>query len=257
LVGGKKKHLLIEAVIFDLGGTLIEYAGEYAKWPDLEIPGMIAAHTALTEHGIDIPELARFQEIGFDLLPKRWRLATIGERNLTLDSLIGQILETADLPLPPTDILHSAARLYEAALCMGAVPLPNGRQVLAQLQTAGYRLGLISNTMFAGASHISDLERFGLAGYFETMLFSADANKWKPTTAPFLHVLETLSVEPTNAVYIGDDPTADVVGGQAAGMKTIYFPSSQRFPSLNGLRPDATINQLSDLPGCLVALNGA
>jgi putative hydrolase of the HAD superfamily len=244
---------LIQAVIFDLGGTLIEYAGEYATWPDLEIPGMTAAHTTLQQHEVEVPELDYFMTIGFELLPKRWRLATLGERNLTLDSLIGEILETADLPLPNSDLLHTAARQYEAALCKGAVPLPDGRQVLAQLQSQGYRLGLISNTMFTGASHIKDLERFELAHYFETMLFSADANKWKPTTAPFLHVLESLSIEPAHAVYIGDDPTADIVGGQATGMKTIYFPSTQRFPSLNGLQPNATITHLNQLPGILAS----
>lgn len=245
---------MIEAVVFDLGGTLIEYAGEYAKWPDLEIPGMTAAHTTLFEQDIDVPELERFQEIGFELLPKRWRRAMLGEANLKLDSLLGEILETAGLPRPSTETLHAAARKYEAALCRGAVPLPGGPQVLAQLKAEGYRLGLISNTMFAGESHINDLERFGLAGYFETMLFSADAGKWKPTTAPFHHVLEELSVDPANAVYVGDDPAADVVGGRASGMKTIYFPSSQRFPSSNGVQPDATINHLKELPHVLAAL---
>jgi putative hydrolase of the HAD superfamily len=128
---------------------------------------------------------------------------------------------------------------------------------LAELKGAGYQLGLISNTMFAGASHINDLKRFGLVDYFDAMLFSADVHKWKPTTAPFLHVLATLGVEPANAVYVGDDPAADVVGGRAAGMKTIYFPSSQRFGALDGIQPDASINGLKELPGCLVTLNGA
>lgn len=248
---------MIEAVVFDLGGTLIEYAGEYATWPDLEIPGMTAAHRTLSEHDVEAPDLEQFKLIGFELLPKRWQRAMRGEQNLTLDSLLGDIVETAELPRPNSDLLHTAARQYEAALCGGAAPLPGGQEVLAELRQAGYRLGLLSNTMFAGASHINDLERFGLAEYFEVMLFSADANKWKPTTAPFLHILEALEVEPANAVYVGDDPSADLVGGHAAGMKTIYFPSSQRFPSLNGVQPDATISHLRELPGCLVALNGA
>ncbi|MFZ0547595.1 MAG: HAD family hydrolase [Candidatus Promineifilaceae bacterium] len=248
---------MIKAVIFDLGGTLIEYAGTYADWPELETPGMTAAHEMLIKMGVTVPEYEQFQAIGFKLLPTRWRQATLGEQNLTVDSLLEEMFETAELSLPSTDILYKAARQYEAAFCSGAVPLPDGRQTLAHLQEEGYRLGLISNTMFAGASHISDLERFGLADYFETMLFSGDANKWKPTTAPFLQVLEALGIDPEQAVYIGDDPASDVIGGRAAGMKTIYFPSSQRFPSPNGVQPDATISRLSDLPGCLVALNGA
>ena len=248
---------MIEAVIFDLGGTLIEYAGKYKTWPELEIPGMEAAHATLTDHGVTVPVIDEFQTIGFGLLPTRWQAAMKGERNLTLDSLLGGILETAGLTLPESAVLHAATRQYEAAICGGAEPILHSDQLLPQLKESGYRLGLISNTMFAGASHINDLERFGMAGFFETMLFSADVNKWKPNTAPFLHVLEELEVEPANAVYVGDDPSADVVGGRATGMKTIHFPSSQRFTSPNGIQPDAIIHSLAELPASLVALNGA
>jgi FMN phosphatase YigB (HAD superfamily) len=42
---------------------------------------------------------------------------------------------------------------------------------------------------------------------------------------------------------------------EITGMKTIYFPSSQRFAPPNGIQPDATISGLKDLPGCLVKLS--
>ncbi len=248
---------MIKAVIFDLGGTLIDYAGEHATWPELEIPGMSAAYSTLGEQGVSLPGLNHFQSIGFQRLPERWQQATMGGPNLTIDSLLGDILETAEFALPPTAVLQAAARQYEAAMCQAALPIPNGRDTLTQLKEEGYQIGLISNTMFAGTSHINDLERFGLVDFFDIMLFSADVNKWKPTTAPFQHVLETLGVEATNAVYVGDDPAADVVGGQATGMKTVYFPSSDRFAPVHGIHPDATINSLRELPDCLVTLNRA
>ena len=41
----------IRAVIFDLGGTLIEYAGSYLHWPELETPGFMAAYEHLNGQG--------------------------------------------------------------------------------------------------------------------------------------------------------------------------------------------------------------
>ena len=53
---------------------------------------------------------------------------------------------------------------------------------------------------------------------------------------------------PDNAVFIGDSPVHDVVGGKAAGLYTIYFHSSDRFGEPDGEQPDATIHQLDELP---------
>jgi HAD superfamily hydrolase (TIGR01509 family) len=132
--------------------------------------------------------------------------------------------------------------------------IPDAPQVLAGLKEAGYRLGLLSNTMFTGQAHIADLSRFGLDGYFDAMLFSADVGKWKPTAAPFLQVAEELEVGPATAVYIGDDPASDIVGGRRAGMRTIHFQSSDRFPTPNGVIPHARIERLVELPDALTVI---
>jgi putative hydrolase of the HAD superfamily len=115
------------------------------------------------------------------------------------------------------------------------------------VKAAGYKVGLVSNTMFPGEMHQADMARFGLLDYFDTTVFSADVNKWKPNADPFLHVLGELGVGAETAVYIGDDPGSDVVGGRAAGMRTIYFPSSARFHKPNGVEPDGEIQSLAEL----------
>jgi putative hydrolase of the HAD superfamily len=246
---------MIEAIIFDLGGTLIEYSGGYTSWPDLETPGFAAAHRFLCDRGVEMPELDRFRLVGFDLLPGRWREATSGHRNLTLEDLMAEVLLNLKVPLPAAELIDGAAIAYEDAVRAEARPIPHGREVVATLKADGYRLGLISNTMFGSRAHINDLERFGLAGFFDTMLFSADHNKWKPRPDPFLHVMAELNVTPSEAVFVGDDPASDVVGGQRVGMKTIYFPSSQRFPSPDGVVSDGRINDLLELPLVLAAFN--
>ena len=246
----------IKAVVFDLGGTLIDYIGRYASWPDLETPGFTAAYDYLHLRGVPLPDPDRFRMVGFDLLPGRWRQATSGQKNLTLPSLLAEVLTNFNIPAPDSALLVEAAERYQAAVCADAMPIPDGHEVLGLLQAQGLKLGLISNTMFTGRAHIADMEKFGLASFFDAMVFSADENKWKPNAAPFLHILAQLGVDPGTAVFIGDDPASDVVGGRRAGMYTVYFRSNDRFAAPDGVLPDATIHALRELPPLISRLNG-
>jgi len=246
----------IQAVVFDLGGTLIEYAGPYAGWPALETPGFVAAYEHLARHGTVLPPFEHFRDTGFGMLPGRWQAATRGVRNLRLIDLLDEALQACRVNSYSPALLDAAAQRYERAICDQAHPLEDAQAMLATLRACGYRLGLISNTMFRGAAHVADLRRFGLDGYFDALLFSADENKWKPNMAPFAHVLEALGVDAETAVFIGDDPANDVVGAQRAGMRAIHIRSSQRFTIPQGVQPDATITHLRQLPDLLAVWQG-
>lgn len=241
----------IQAVIFDLGGTLIEYAGPYTAWPDLETPGFEAAYGLLAQQGVVLPAFEQFREAGFAMLPQRWRQATLGEQNLRLVDLLTAVLHTHDLHETDPTWLSEAAELYQTAICGQAHMFADAPQVLDYVKQQGYKIGLLSNTMFTGAAHMNDLRRFGLIDYFDALLFSADVGKWKPTAEPFLHIADMLEVAPATAVYIGDDPGSDVVGGQRAGMRTIHVQSSQRFPSPAGVEPDARVTSLGEVTAVL------
>jgi HAD superfamily hydrolase (TIGR01509 family) len=244
--------LIISAVVFDLGGTLIEYAGTYGKWPELETPGFMAAYDFLIKQGVHLPGFRQIREVGFELLPGRWQQAAAGRRNLRLLDLLQEVLLRCGVPDVPAATLEAAAGQYESAVTSQATMIPRAQETLAQVRAQGYRIGLICNTMFTSAAHRADLARFGLIHYFDTMLFSADANKWKPNAAPFLQVLADLDVAPDAAVYVGDDPASDVVGGQSAGMHTIHLKSSQRFHQPVEVKPDAQIHSLSELMPLLI-----
>ncbi len=240
--------MTIEAVIFDLGGTLIEYTGPYDAWPALETPGLQAAYDYLEQQGGQLPEFAVFRDTGFAILPGKWETAVSGGQNLRLVDFLGDIVHTccAANGIQPTWLV-TAADLYQTALCSQAHPLTGAQETLAALKAAGYKLGLLSNTMFTGAAHINDLRRFGLDSYFDAMLFSADAGKWKPQPTPYWHVLGELGVDPANAVFIGDAPEHDIVGAHAAGMRAVLIRASQRFHLPDWLTPDATIENLLEL----------
>lgn len=243
----------LKAVVFDLGGTLINYTGPYDKWPDLEAPGFEAAYNYLQGIGLELPSFRRICDTGFAMLPERWQLAAAGERNLRLVDLLGDVLQACDANHVPDHLLAQAAEDYMSAVRAQATVMPAAAETLMAVRDAGYRLGLLSNTMFTGEAHRHDLDRFALSDYFDTMLFSADVDKWKPTVAPFHQVLNELGVRPEEAVYIGDDPASDVVGGRRAGMVTIHIQSSQRFGQPDGVEPHAKIQTLEQLPPLLSA----
>ena len=239
----------INAVIFDLGGTLIEYAGSYDEWPALETPGFRGAYESIHAHGVALPDFETFKMSGFGLLPGWWEDATVGKRNLRVVDLLQEVLTAVNAPSIPAAWLDEASTAYEDGIHQQATMVEGASAALQAVKAAGYKMGLLSNTMFSARMHERGLNEFGLNG-FDAMLFSAAVNKWKPTAAPFLHLAESLGVDPKTAVYVGDDPRSDVVGGRAAGMKTVHIASSQRFEAAH-ISPDATLQSLTELDGLL------
>ncbi len=242
----------IDAIVFDLGGTLIEYAGPFDSWPALETPGFAAAYAYLASQGVDLPSLELVRDTGFVMLPGRWQMAMAGERNLRLADLLGDVLAACGVTAVSPQTLSAASHQYENAICAQAHVLDAAADTLDTLRSQGYKIGLLSNTMFTGQAHIADLKRFGLVEYFDTMLFSADAAKWKPNATPYLQVANELGIAAEAAVFIGDDPVNDILGGQRAGMRSIHIKSSDRFRPLPDVKADAQITSLTELPELLL-----
>lgn len=239
--------MAIETVVFDLGGTLIEYAGQYEHWPELETPGFAAAYEVLANSGQALPPFDAFRQAGFAHLPRMWQAATRKVANLQVHALLGEALAEIGVNSFANGDLLAAAEAYGAAIQQQAFVMEGAVAAVTAVKAAGYKVGLVSNTMFPGAMHQADMARFGLLDHFDATVFSADVNKWKPNADPFWHLLAELGVGAETAVYVGDDPASDMVGGRAAGMRTIYFPSSQRFAKPDGIQPDGEIQNLAEL----------
>ena len=239
--------MAVETVVFDLGGTLIEYAGTYATWPELETPGFLAAYGVLAGNGRSLPPFEQFCQAGFSHLPRMWRAATLREANLQVHGLLAAAWAELGINHFADEDLLAAAEAYGKAIQQQAFLVEGAVETVKAVKSTGYKVGLVSNTMFPGAMHQADMARFGLLDHFDATVFSADVNKWKPNAEPFLHLLDELGVRAETAVYVGDDPASDMIGGRAAGMRTIYFPSSPRFHLPDSLKPDGQINSLAEL----------
>ncbi len=113
--------------------------------------------------------------------------------------------------------------------------------VLGDLQTAGYRVVMITNR---GSSVNALLEEWDLAHYFEMVIDRDTAGAPKPYKAPFLHVNTALDISPHRSLHIGDSPYSDVQGAINAGWTPLLLDPENLFPDWDVAR----IQTLGDLP---------
>lgn len=90
-----------------------------------------------------------------------------------------------------------------------------------------YILGVISNRE---KPYQQEIETLGLAPFFELVLAGGELSMWKPDPYIFIHACEQMKVAPTDAVYVGDNYFADVVGARRAGLRPILYDPRGIFP---------------------------
>lgn len=96
-------------------------------------------------------------------------------------------------------------------------------EVLKELSTR-YRLAVICNTgATPGVILRKIMKADGIYSYFNVTVFSDEVGWAKPNTRIFMYTLSRISVQPTEAVHVGDDGITDVIGAKKAGMKVVWF----------------------------------
>jgi putative hydrolase of the HAD superfamily len=130
------------------------------------------------------------------------------------------------------------------------VPRPDAKQVVIELSKRGYHLGIIANTITE--SEIPDwLEEEGLTQYFETVILSSILGCRKPGTEIYLEATRRVGVDPARSVYVGDNPSRDILGTRLAGFgMTIILmepDTLEKEPSSGEEKPDLIIHELSEL----------
>jgi putative hydrolase of the HAD superfamily len=101
-------------------------------------------------------------------------------------------------------------------------PFPEAPPLLERLRGEGYLLGLLSD----GEPDIQygKLDAIGLRGAFDATLVSGELGRdaWKPSPRGLLALAERLGVEPSEAVYVSDNPAKDFKAARDAGMRSIW-----------------------------------
>ena len=157
------------------------------------------------------------------------------------------------LPEFPADkIAPLAVELtYQYRQSMGRRVLQrDAKQVVDELSKRGYILGIISNVITS--KEIPDwLEADGLTKYFKSVVLSSLYGRRKPDPEIYWEAARRAEVDPVRCVYVGDNPSRDVVGTRKAGFGMIIIlmepDELEKDPPTGENKPDLIIHEFSEL----------
>ncbi len=93
--------------------------------------------------------------------------------------------------------------------------------MLSALHADGLLVGIIANTWPDPPRLLRrELEEFGVAAQFDTIVLSSEGGARKPDAAIFERALAALGVDATHALHVGDRLVDDIEGAGAVGMLT-------------------------------------
>jgi putative hydrolase of the HAD superfamily len=97
----------------------------------------------------------------------------------------------------------------------------------------------------------ADLARIGMAHHFEVNLSAGTLGFAKPDLRAYAALAEALTLAPSEILFVGDEPHADVVGPRAAGMRTVWVNRAGRAWPEGLPCADLSIAHLGDLAALL------
>jgi HAD superfamily hydrolase (TIGR01549 family) len=214
---------VIDAVVFDVGETLVDETREYGTWADwLGVPRhtFSAVFGAIIASGRDYREVFQHFRPGFDLDTERRRRADEGYPETFGDD-----------------------DLY-----------PDARQCMSVLRDMGVWVGVAGNqTARAGAI----LRELHLPA--DMIATSDDWGVTKPDESFFRAVVDSAPCEAGNIVYVGDRLDNDLKPAKAAGMRTAFICRGpwgyiwEHHPDMVGAA-DWRLASLAELPGLVASV---
>jgi HAD superfamily hydrolase (TIGR01509 family) len=200
----------IRAVLFDLGGTLVDER-DFAGWAEL-------ARGVL----LDVSP----EEIGHAFLEVE---AEVDSSPLELDrdefvvEFWRRVLSRARAGPVPTEFARRFTDARRASAQNQALPLfSDVRRCLDHLRAERRRLGVVSNSE-SEATVRRILDRAGILGYFERVVSSGTEGVAKPDPEIFRRAVGRLGLEPAEALFVGNLPRTDAVAAARAGLHAIWL----------------------------------
>lgn len=101
------------------------------------------------------------------------------------------------------------------------------REALGRLRGMGYRMAVLSNR---DKPFQETLDTHRISEFFEFSLAGGEVDSYKPEPGLFEHALKRAGLTAQEAIYVGDNYFADVVGSRRAGLTPVLFDPEGIFP---------------------------
>ncbi len=180
-----------DLVLFDLDGTLLDSAPDFVATIDI-------MRAARRESAITLQELRPHVSKG--------ARAMLGAGFPQLDT------PTREAMVP--EFLH----VYEAELARHGTPFDGVELLLAAIEAAGCRWGIVTNK----PEHLAKLllPRLGWQSRCSILVGGDTLPVRKPDPLPLLHAAQLLGIDALDCVYVGDDER-DIAAARAAHMPSV------------------------------------
>jgi HAD superfamily hydrolase (TIGR01549 family) len=214
--------MVIKAVVFDVGETLLDDTREYAAWADwIGVPRhtFSAVIGAVTVEGRNNAEAFQYFRPGFDLAAERQRREDAGR---------GEQIDEDDL-------------------------YPDVRPALAELQARGLWVGVAGNQTQRAATLLRNLNL-----PVDRIATSGEWGIAKPDPDFFAHVIDMAPASPDQIAYVGDHRDYDIYPAKRAGLRTAFIrrgPWGHLWsddPAITA-NADWMVRSLTELPGLIAA----
>lgn len=197
----------VEAVLFDVDGTLCEYQRGTAQL--LAAAFERAAVEPFFSAAVYESRYDEFTDDSSDMQDLRERCFAAIARDDGRDPEVGR----------------AVAKAYAAERDHGNVQFLDGVPEVLDTLDRRYRLAAVTN----GAPEMQSrkLDALGI-DCFETIVYAGYDTPAKPDPEPFAVALDAVETAPRRAIYVGNSLEADVAGAKAAGLRAAWIGAETR-----------------------------
>jgi len=200
-------------VLFDLDNTLLDRDGAFAKWASIFV----------NNHDLSRDAWSVIESADEDGLRPRDQFFEFLRESLSIKASIGELLDSYHDEYP---------RCYTVSgETLGAV---------RRLRVSGWKVGVVTN---GPPSQMLKIEITNLAVEFDAICVSSIVGSSKPERGIFEEAARVCDV-PLNGWMVGDSSQADIVGGRAAGLATIWMSRGRAWDSSSLAPPDAEVTTI-------------
>jgi putative hydrolase of the HAD superfamily len=243
---------MLKAILFDLDDTLIDWSGFRNLWEARERELLRGVFDWVCS---DVHPLTDFEAMALEFMSRTQKAWETARGSLRAPNIGAVMLETlVTLGVPPGSLNERRClQAYRWGAAPGTVVFPDVLDTLSLLRSHNIRFGIVTNAYQPMWMRDVELEEHGLLEFFpECRISAADVGFLKPHPSIFEVALECLGTTVEETIFIGDNPVADIAGGQGMGMQTVLRITHPSPPMMSGLIvPDHALNSFVELPDIL------
>jgi putative hydrolase of the HAD superfamily len=227
-----------KAIGFDWAHTLVDLGEEDDRRP-LE---KVFAFLQMKE--IPLPDFEECLQKSRELFKPMIELSRKTHREARYEEVLQYLLFYFKVPWNGKVSIQEVLQVYYKEVYQERTIFPEVMSVLKQLSQWGVPMGIVSNTTNPVFMKEFELEGSGLSDYFDFAIYSSGVPFRKPHPSIFQLAITRFQLQPCEILFVGDNPSADIMGAHGVGMKTAWI---NRKEDQSDICPDYEIDSLEDL----------